>query len=93
MPKMSAVAIQTLGTLIWRARPLMWADHLTIARRCSQWLSSTWAPPSQRRGLAAPAPEGFEPGVRTGGIGGKANHQSIVALAFGLLGVFHLVKT
>ena len=26
---------KTLGTLIWCARDLMWADHLTIARCCA----------------------------------------------------------
>ena len=26
---------KTLGTLIWCARALMWADHLTIARCCA----------------------------------------------------------
>ena len=26
---------KTLGKLIWCARPLMWADHLSIARCCA----------------------------------------------------------
>ena len=26
---------KTLGKLTWCARPLMWADHLTIARCCA----------------------------------------------------------
>ena len=43
---------KTLGTLIWCGKPLMWADHLTIARSCACIAEHDLAEAAARMGAA-----------------------------------------
>ena len=43
---------KTLGTLIWYGKPLMWADHLTIASSCACIAEHDLAEAAARMGAA-----------------------------------------
>ena len=44
---------RTLGTLIWYGKPLMWADHLTIATCCACIAEHDLAKAAARMGAAS----------------------------------------